>query len=313
MVASLNRFVTHASRWRRTWLTILLVPPIALAALSWWFTEPLTDHGAPSNQGSATIHVPADIKKQAAEEKIPLAWPDVRLEGREAKLRLLDILVAAAERLNQVESYTATFRKQERIKGELKPEQTLAMKVRQKPFAIYFKFLSHQEGKEVVYAEGHHDNKVVAHPGGVARFLMPRLALAPDDPLALADSRHPVTDAGLSNLTDRLLHFRRIDLDDSDAVTVLDRTTDANGRPWLRSIHTHTIPSPDRPFARIEVLYDPETFIPKDIRNFDWGQPGQLEDLPLAEHYNYDDLKLDAMLSALDFDPANPAYAFHRY
>ena len=70
----------------------------------------------------------------------------------------------------------------------------------QKPFAVYLKFLAPQAGKEVVYAEGHHENKVIAHSGGLARLLVPRLAVAPDHPLALADSRHAVTEAGVANL-----------------------------------------------------------------------------------------------------------------
>ena len=54
------------------------------------------------------------------------------------------------------------------------------MKVRNRPFAIYLKFLAPKAGKEVVYAEGHHDNKVIAHNGDWTRKLVPRLAVAPD-------------------------------------------------------------------------------------------------------------------------------------
>jgi hypothetical protein len=36
-------------------------------------------------------------------------------------------------------------------------------------------------------------------------------------------------------------------------------------------------------------------------------------DLQLAERYCYEDLKLDVTLTALDFDPANPDYGFHRF
>jgi hypothetical protein len=144
-------------------------------------------------------------------------------------------------------------------------------------------------------------------------MLVPRLAVPPDHPLALVDSRHPITEAGIANLTTRLIHYRRMDLGDPEAETVLDRVTDPQGRTRPRSVHTHPHQNPDRPFARIEVLYDPETFFPIDIRNYEWPGPGQTGDLLLAEHYLYEDLDLDASLTALDFDPANPDYAFHRY
>ncbi len=315
MAASLNDAETFGRSRGRRWLWTSLSVPLGVALASWWFTEPLDDRGAAPQPSATTPPVPVneEVKEVVAAAKIPLAWPEGRLSGSPAKSLTLEALLAAADRLNRVETYTATLRKRERLKGHLGPEQTLAIKVRQKPFAIYAKFLAPQAGKEVVYAEGHHDNKLIAHAAGVARFLVPRLAVAPDHPLALADSRHPITEAGLANLTGRLIQYRRMDLDDPKAETVLDRVTDPQGRIRFRSVHTHPHRNPDRPFARIEVLYDPETFLPLDIRNYDWPEAGQGAEFELAEHYAYEELDLGASLTALDFDPANPNYAFHRY
>jgi len=308
MVASLNQWPPRAFGLRRgVWLTLGVSPLILLGGASWWFTEPLVDRGGPVSI-VPYLPVAGPVGSRGA-----LAWPEGRLDGLQAKSMLLDVLVEVAERLNRVEAYTSIFRKQERIGGKLTPEQQLALKLRHRPFAVYLKFLSPQEGKEVVYAEGHHENKLIAHGTGVARLLVPRLAVPPDHPLALADARHPVTEGGIAKLTERLIGFRRLDLDDPRARTVLDRTTDADGRTWFRSVHTHTEPKPERPFARVEVLYDPETFFPMDIRNYDWPKPGDSGELLLAEHYRYDDLDLDASLTDLDFDPANPEYAFHRF
>ncbi len=310
---------------RRWWLLALaLALPAVVVAGSWWLTEPLTDRptSEPYAPASATaVPVSVEVRNAAIaatakqEEGDPAhpVWPASKLDGPKAKALLLDVLLVAADRLNQVDDYTATFRKQERLNGKLGPVQTLQMKVRHKPFAIYFKFLDPQPGREVVYAEGHHDNKLIAHATGVARVLFPRLAVAPDSRLALVDSRHPVTEAGLANLTAKLIGYRRLDLDDDDAVTVLDRTQDDQGRQWLRSVHTHTRKIANRPFARVDVLYDPATFFPMDIHSYDWPESGQTGDLHLAEHYHYEDLDTHAALSALDFDPANPAYAFQRY
>ena len=299
---------------RRTWWPALAAPPALLALASWWWTEPLADPGAKvSTPAPAESRVKAPDPAPAAEA--PAAWPETRLDGGPAKRALLDALLRAKSRLDKVETYTATFHKQERIKGVLGPEQTLEMKARREPFAVYFKFVTPQAGKEIVYAEGHHDNKLIAHAGGVSRLLIPRLAVPPDHPLALADSRHAVTEAGLHNLVDRLVGFRKLDLNDPEAVTILDRTTDASGRPWLRSVHTHPVRHDDRPFARVDVLYDPDTFYPLDIRNFDWPEPGQGPggELALAEHYRYEDLDTSVVLTPADFDPANPSYAFRRY
>jgi hypothetical protein len=321
MAASLNDKPPSTGGRRRWWLLALLLPATVVGA-SVWLTEPLTDRGGTyRSPGSSPVDVSAETKSAAAtateaigaDVKAPLVWPKERLDGPAAKALALDVLLAAADRLNRVSFYTATFRKQERMKGTLGPLQSMEMKVRQKPFAVYLKFHAPQAGKEIVYAEGHHDNKVIAHSGGVGRFLVPRLAVPPNSALALADSRHPVTEAGLANLTTKLIGYRRLDLEDPDAVTVLDRSRDADGREWLRSVHTHPKRHPERPFARVEVLYEPDTLLPVDIRSFEWPEPGHVGDLHLAEHYHYDDLDLDASLTAEDFDPANPAYAFHRY
>ena len=319
MPASLNETIAGGKgrRWRRWWLAVLAVPAV-VAAASWALTEPLTDRGGSTPSLSRPAVVVSDEVKSAAEAasggvKTPPAWPRERLEGTAAKVLLLDALIDAAERLNQIDDYTATFQKQERIKGKLGPKHKLTMKVRQKPFAIYFRSLEPQVGRELVYAEGHHENKVIAHSAGIARLLVPRLALPPDHPLILADARHPVTEAGLAHLLSKLISFRRLDLDDPRATTVLDRHRDDDGRAWLRSVHSHVNWIADRPFARVEVLYDPTTLYPMDIRSFDWPASGHLGTLDLAEHYHYADLVIHASLTALDFDPANPAYAFHRY
>jgi hypothetical protein len=315
-MASLSerRVVTIRSAPGR-WPAILLGVPLVIiggvAGASWWLTEPLEDRGVNGLAPSLVAAPEPNSEKPARSDQLP-DWPADRLDGTKAKELLLETLVAVSARLDRVSSYTATFHKQERIGGTLLPEQTMEMKVRQRPFAIYFKFLPPSAGKEVLYAEGHHDNKMIGHTGGVAGWLVPRLAVPPNHPLAMAENRHAITEAGLSNLTRKLIAFRKMDLVDTDAVTILDRTTTRDGRPRLRSLHLHTIPSGERPFPRVELLYDPETRIPVDIRNYDWPAPNDKGEPPLAEHYAYDNLNLDATLSQLDFDPANPAYAFHR-
>jgi hypothetical protein len=289
-----------------------LIPavPAGLGLASWWFTASLDDRpsAAPSDPGDSD----AAASPSPTVDALPV-WPEGRLGGDAAKKLMLASAERSTAKLARVECYTATLRKQERLGGKLGPENTLLMKVRNRPFAIYLKFLAPKAGKEVVYAEGHHDNKVIAHNGDWTRKIIPRLSVAPDSLIALADQRHPVTEAGLLHLANKLLHFRKLDIGDPDASTVIDRTTDLEGRPWFRSIHTHAVADGTRPFARVEVLYDPVDQFPLRISSYDWPSEGQTGELLLAERYAYDDLKLDAPLTAADFDPSNPDYAFMRY
>lgn len=295
---------------RRKWLSLALTAPALVVLTSWWLTAPLDDE--PADRAASAATAKAEAQPASAPSARP-AWPEGRLEGREAKERLLSVVEDAARRIDAAAGYTATFKKQERINGTLWPEQTMAMKVRQRPFAVYLKFLAPKPGKEVIYAEGHRHDKVLAHNGDWTRRLVPRIEVAPDSPTALAESRHPITEAGLSNLAHKLVAFRKLDLIDEDAVTILDRATGPDGRAWPRSLHLHEERSPERPFQRIEVLYDPEAHFPLRISNYDWPAPGAGGEPPLAERYSYEGLVLDPPLTALDFDPANPAYEFLRY
>ncbi|MDX2036182.1 MAG: DUF1571 domain-containing protein [Isosphaeraceae bacterium] len=306
------------SRARRPWvwaLSGLGIVAAAIAAISIWLTEPLEPEDVAALRTLDQARAPHAPEPERELRSTALEWPVGTLDGPPAKRLLLEVLLDAESRIDRVTGYTATFRKQERISGVLRDEETLAIKVRHRPFAFYGKFLAPRAGKEVVFAEGHHGNKVIATGGGLTRLLVPRLALDPTGPLALADSRHPVTEAGLANLIHRLARFRKLDLEDEAAATVLDRWTDERGKVWLRSVHTHPRKNPERPFARVEVLYDPATLYPMRISNFDWQDPpadGQVVGA-LAERYTYADLEVDVPLTALDFDPANPNYAFQRF
>lgn len=315
MAAYFTRNPFATPKGRRLVLLLVALPVASVVGASWWLTAPLE----PSPVADA---IPATAKSKAEsadeasappKEAVMPEWPAGRLDGMPAKELLLTTLERVQERFAKVEGYTATFHKQERLRGKLGPEQTLAMKVRERPFAVYFKFLAPNPGKEVVYAEGQRDNKVIAHSTGVSRLLVPRLMVPPDHPLALADSRHPVTEAGLSHLIDRLVGFRHKDIKDASATTILDRATDLAGKPCLRSTHFHVHKTPERPFARVEVLYHPDTRIPFQISSYDWPEAGHTGDLLLAERYSYENVNTEATLTVLDFDPANPDYAFHRY
>jgi hypothetical protein len=294
---------------RRPWFWALATVPLLIGLACWWLTAPLESPGATATARSVTAHV--------ARRPVPAAarvdWPTGRLEGTEAKRTLMAAVLAARDLLRSTDSYTATFRKRERIKGKLGAEQVLDLKVRHSPFSVYLKFRKPEAGKEVVYCDGRFDNHMIAHGTGLSRRLVPRLKVAPTSRLAMLGNRHPITEAGLLNLTEKFVGFRRLDLNDPEAVTILDRWTDDRDRTWLRSVHTHPRKNPDRPFAYIEVLYHPETLIPHRITSFDWPTSASPTERRLAEQYTYDDLVLDAPLGDLDFDPANPEYAFKRY
>lgn len=309
--------------WRRGTLALGLLLG-SLCAVSWYATAPLeeTDAGAVAvhrNRGAAprrdTVPVPqpaaAGPDSSQAQPEMP-EWPEKPLEGQAAKELLLRMMQAVDRSFHKIACYTLTFHKQVRIQSKLLPEQKYFIKVRQDPFAIYMKSIEPVAGRELIYAEGHYDNHVIGHPVGMARLLVPRLKVPPDHPLILAESRHPLNQAGLGNLIRKLVGYREQDLKEPEAVTILDRTDTPDGRRWLRSRHIHPRYRPGRPLAEAEVLYDPDSRLPLRFTGLDWPADGKSEKL-LGERDCYDELDTRATLSAADFDPANPAYEFHRF
>ncbi len=308
-----------SSKLQRTWKwlaagTALPVGAVILGA--WWFTEPLetiTPTNTPSSPGATVADVAS--KGPAIKPKAPLCWPETRMEGEPAKQLLLEITQAAQTRISSSPGYKAVFYKQERIRDKLLPEQKMELKIRNSPFAIYLRFLDppSERGKEVVYADGKHENKLIGHYGGLSRRLLPRIAVAPNNPVALADSRHPVTEAGLANLIKQLLRFRKLDLGNSDAGTILDWQVEPDGSRLPKSIHSHARRDGVRPFCKVEIIYDPKTWLPIRIDGYDWPAEGDPGGPKLAERYRYEDLHLDVEFEDLDFDPANPEYQFRRF
>ncbi len=309
---------------------VLLGGIVLTIGLGWAFLprDPDNAPGAPSmvegpnisneNPGSRVPVAKAEAKTENAPQFPPRFrdWPETSFDGKPAKEFLLETLNLLNESFSKIPTYSATFRKQERIQGKLLDEQSFAMKVRQTPFAVYFKAMVPKSGKEVIFAKGLFDDKVIAHSEGLSRLLVPRLQVPPEHPLIRSESRHPITNAGIGNLIRNLIEYREKDLEEPEAEISLDRWTDQDGRNWLRSVHVHHQHSADRPFKRVIVLYDPETRLPLRFTGYDWPDPNKTgpKDSPvLGEFYAYDDLTLNAPLNALDFDPENPAYHFRRF
>lgn len=309
MVGRLRPGKTFLTRTIRRCLSALGLVALAAIGASWWLTAPL-DRSASAVPDSRAAARPNGPEDEPQAEFPP--WPEDRLEGRPAKELLLRTLQAADRAFRKFATCTMTFRKQERINGKLLPEQTYLLKIRHDPFSIYMKCLKPASGRELIYVEGRNDNCVIGHGTGLSRLLVPRLKLPPDHALILAESRHPLNEAGLGNLIRKMIHYRELDLSDPDSITILDRTTSADGKHWLRSTHHHPVESPERPLSETEVLYDPETRLPLRFVGYDRPAPGRT-DKPLGERYAYDDLVQGAKLTAHDFDPANPDYAFHRF
>lgn len=207
------------------------------------------------------------------------------------------------EALAKVDNYTALFHRVEFVDGKLIPEEVTVLKFK-RPFKIYMRWVTPAKGQESLYIKGANNNKIRAHGNGLMGLAT--VNLDPTGSLAMENSRHAITEAGLHNLVAKLAaNVRKAQR--SEELTSKDcgeRTV--YGR---RTRELEGILSKDKAKGyycyRCIVNVDLETKMPIKTQIFDWNDR-------LVECYGFEKLKLNPGLTDRDFDPKNPAYHFDK-
>jgi hypothetical protein len=200
-----------------------------------------------------------------------------------------------------ITDFTATFLKQERISGELRDQETADMKWRAKPFSVYMKYTEGDKGREALYVEGQHDNKLLVHPGG---FLGPliQIQLAPDAERVMKDNLRPITAAGMTNMLSAIVSQCELAKKNGDLKLEYLGKTEVGGR----KVYTIKRTLPQKkiyPCKELVIFIDCDTITPLGTDAYDWD--GQL-----LSKYRYNDLKLNPGLTDDDFDRGNKNYNF---
>jgi hypothetical protein len=220
------------------------------------------------------------------------------------------LIAMANDRMSQVTDYSCTFIKQERIGRKLLPPQTIIMKGRTNPHSIYFSFQTVHKGREAIYYPAKFSNKLVAHEGGWAGYLAGTMHLDPTGRLAMSDNRHPVSEAGLNKLVTRVYESWHHHLQPEHDITIEHGLTLSNRSATLVQTK-HDTRSPQFQYHMVQIFFDDELGLPVRFVGFDWpaapNQPPQM-----LEDYQFVNLRVNTGLTNLDFDPANPAYAYKK-
>jgi outer membrane lipoprotein-sorting protein len=203
---------------------------------------------------------------------------------------------------DRVTSYTAIFHKQQRVEGELLPEETILVKFR-KPGSLYMKWIREPYGgSELIYVEGWNDNKVRAHRGGLLRLITRNLS--PRDARLMKDNLRPVTDTGIGFLVAAVAtHVRHAIAGEGLRFSEPSEQTLYGRRTQLLELSLPEADVTEHGGRKLLVYRDVESRLFIAIKVYD--RRGQL-----VESYSYEDLDLDPRLTAADFDPKNPAYGF---
>ena len=235
--------------------------------------------------------------------------PDALQSPIARALRAIDECQA---RYEKVRDYVCTFSKRERIDGHLTTPHVMDMKARTRPRSVYFRFRQPAAGREAIYIEGRHDGKVLAHDVGLGRLIAGTLRLDPTGQRAMADCRHPITQAGIGPLLDTVEARWTAELDASESRVEFREGQRVGARPCTRIEVTHPTHNPDFMFYRVRLYIDRELGLPIRFEAYDWpNRSGAAPDL--VEEYTYSDLRLNVGLGERDFDVSNEEYAFGRF
>jgi hypothetical protein len=218
----------------------------------------------------------------------------------------------------EVDDYTCTLVKRERINGELRDFEHIATKIRHErreggrvttPFAVHLKFLApaRVEGREVLFVEGQNNGKMFARRGG-ERFAYMAARIDPKGELAMRDNRYPITQIGMLHLVRQLVERAEQDLHHGEC-TVNFYKSKINGRACSQIKVTHPVRREHFHYHLAKIFIDDELRVPVHYEAYDW--PAKAGDPPpLTESYSYLDLKLNVGLAERDFDYRNPEYGF---
>lgn len=214
-------------------------------------------------------------------------------------LKLLD---NAKKAMANVQDYSCTLIKQERMGGTLSPVHVVTMMVRQQPFSVYLKW--HQPkanvGQEACYVAGKNNGMMRAKSPGILGSVG-FVSVDPNDPRAKKTSNHTITESGIANMIARF-QDRWVNEKQFDRVTVKTGEYEYNKRRCIRTEVAYKETVPASPYYRSVVYFDKEMAVPIRVELYDWPKAGGQAGGELIETYSYVSLKLNAGLPDATFN-----------
>jgi hypothetical protein len=214
----------------------------------------------------------------------------------------------AQEALRSVKDYEAVFVKREMIKGRLL-KVTMNLKVRERPFSVYMKFVDTNKGREVLYQEDRNNNQLVIHEAGL-KSLAGSVFRAPNSPDVMSENRYPANLIGLKKMLDRVIRQWEDEGKFGEVKTQKRPNSHlGSGEECVVYESLHSVPRDQFKFHTTRLWIESKTGLAIRVEQLGFPQKGD-KDPPLVEEYTYGNLRLNVKLSDRDFDKKNPAYAF---
>ncbi len=210
------------------------------------------------------------------------------------------LLLDAIERYASVQTYTCLLDKQVSKNGKLYEDLSIRVKFK-KPANYYFRWEKGvRKGREVIFAAGRHDAKIIAHPGGPLRFMT--FHLDPEGRLAMKENRHSLSNSGLGKIMQLIEADHHLAQENGlQVVRYVGQARIDDRSTWVIE---GRFPENRGFYAPKVVLFIDQTLgLPIKVGIYDASGA-------LLEAYLFHQLAVNVPLTERDFDPANPAYDF---
>ncbi|MCA9246629.1 MAG: DUF1571 domain-containing protein, partial [Planctomycetales bacterium] len=201
----------------------------------------------------------------------------------------------------EIQDYTCTLVKRENIDGKVGEHEYMFLKVRHQPFSVYMYFLgpANIKGRECLYINGEHNNKLIAHEGG-AKLFLPTVQIDPNGLIAMRGQRYPITEVGVRNLTARLVEVAEEDAKFAECDVKHFQGAKVNGRVCNCIQVTHPVRRANFRYHIARIFIDQEDQVPVRFESYDW--PAREGGKPvLLEEYTYMNMKFNVGLTDADF------------
>jgi hypothetical protein len=212
-----------------------------------------------------------------------------------------------------LQDYSATLVKRERINGTLGEAEYALIKVRSKPFSVYMNFVGPEKvkGQECLYVEGQNNGKMFAHASpSTLRGKFGTVQIHPNSAPAMQNQRYPLTEIGIENLVKRLIEVAEKDKQYGECEVKFFQKAKVNGRECTVIQVMHPVPRKNFIFHLARVYVDDQLNIPIRYEAYDWpSQPGG--DPVLLEEYTYMNVQINQGFTDADFDVSNAKYNFN--
>ena len=101
-------------------------------------------------------------------------------------------------------TYQVKITRVERVGGQLQAEEEALLSIRRNPRAVRLEWVDGpSKGREVIYSSAVNDRMMYVNMGNSA-LPISRMSIPVDSPLALRNSRHPITEAGFDTIFQNL-------------------------------------------------------------------------------------------------------------